>query len=141
MLCTAFEGFIEFRARSDFYLHRAIEPSNALQRGAHTASRSDVIVLDQDGIEESFAMIGGPTRRCGHLLQVTQSRRRLSRIENFDAGSLDRVYMFAGDCCDPAEALQEVECNTFAFKQRPGAPRNYRNVFSLRKFGPTGREQ
>ena len=54
---------------------------------ADAARRGDVVVLDQDGVEESHAVVGDAAGGGGHFLQQAQAGRGLARIEHAAAGA------------------------------------------------------
>ena len=76
------ESFVEFLFRAHFYFDRKSERGGGAQSRRYSTGRGNVIVLNQNGIEETDAMIGHATSRSGLLLRHPQTGRGLARIED-----------------------------------------------------------
>ena len=65
-------------------------------------------------------MIGATTARHGVLLEGTQQRGRLSRVEDAHAGARDSRHVPSRRRRDAAHPLDEVQADPFALQDRPG---------------------
>ena len=82
--------------------------AHALHGVADAARRRDVVVLDQDGIEESHAVIGHAAGRGGRLLQKAQTRRGLARVEHPAFSARHGLGIAARRGGHTAEPLQKI---------------------------------
>ena len=79
---AAGERFVELGARAHFDLDRNAGMFHSIQCRAHAARGRDVIVLDENRVEESHAMIGDAARARRHFLELAQAGRGFARVEN-----------------------------------------------------------
>src|SRR5688572_27602346 len=77
-------------------------------------------------------MISDTTISSRKLLETTQSRRGLARVENAALRVFHRVGIAARECRHTAQALHEVQCRALAFEQRARRAANARDDLVLR---------
>ena len=78
--------------------------------GSVDAARGDdVIVLDQDGVEQTEAVVDAAAAAHGILLEGAQARRRLARVDDARLGAGDRGDVAGGQRGDAAEVAEKVE--------------------------------
>jgi hypothetical protein len=85
---------------------------------ADASGGGDVVVLDQDRVEEAHAVIGDASGGRGALFEGAHSGGGLARVEDAAVGAGHGVGVLARQRCDAAEALEEIEGDAFALKQR-----------------------
>ncbi len=105
---------------ADFDFHRDRSPARAFESRSYASSRRDVIILDQNGVEKTRAMVRRAPGGYRHFFELPQPRRGFARIENFRSRAFDRVDVGMGERRDAAQALEEVESSAFASKQGAG---------------------
>lgn len=115
-LCAAGEGFVEFFARADFDFGGL--GLDTFESGADTTGGGDVIVLDEDGVVQTEAMVGDAAGRGGLFFEQAETGSSFAGIEDADAGAFDSADIARGEGGDTGEALEEVEGDAFAGKQR-----------------------
>src|SRR5262249_32982446 len=105
----------------DFDLHQVRNPrASKLDRAANAAGQRDVIVLYQHSVIQSKAMIEPATDSDGVLLEHSQSRSSLSRVDDSCAGPFDAVYKRARQRGDARQPLHQVQSGSFADQQYRG---------------------
>ena len=114
----------QFLPRADFDLDRQPLAACALQGLPHAARRGNVVVLDQDRVEQSHAVIGDAAGRGRPLLQPPQSGSGLARIQHAAVCAFHGVGESARRCSHAAQPLQKIQRHALAFEQRPRAPAN-----------------
>ncbi len=122
-LRTGGQGFVELVERVDLDLDANAVSGGRLggaEGGGDTAGRGDVVVLDEDGVEESDAVVDAATQGDGVLVQGAEAGDGLAGVEDRGAGSLNLVDECAGARGDTAEALEEVEGGAFAGEGQAG---------------------
>src|ERR1035441_5204553 len=82
MLGAGIERLVEFGAGADFDFDIEGGGANSLDGVADSAGGGDVIVFDEDGVEESHAVVGDAA--CGRrgFFERAQPRGGLAGIEN-----------------------------------------------------------
>jgi hypothetical protein len=80
-----------------------------------------VVLLDQDRVVETGAVVLSPARHHGLLLEDAQARRGLAGVEDPGAGALDRANEPGGEGGDARQVSEEVERDALGGEDR--APR------------------
>ena len=71
----------------------------------------DVVVLDQNLVVQTGAMIGASAAGDGIFFERAEAGSCLASVENARSGSVDRLYKTGGECGDAGEVLEKVECD------------------------------
>src|ERR1700723_3198795 len=79
--CAAVQRFVELRASPYFDFDWDSSTARPIQSRTHTASRRDVIVLDQNRIVKTPAMIRRAARRSRHFFQQPQTWSGFASIQ------------------------------------------------------------
>jgi hypothetical protein len=85
---------------------------------ADASGGGDVVVLDQDCVEEAHAVIGDASGGGGALFEGAQSGGGLARVEHAALCAGHGVGVLARQRGDAAKALEEIERDALALKQR-----------------------
>ena len=86
---AACQSFVQFIDRADFDLDRKSGLPCIFDCLADSARGRDVIVLDQDRVKESHAVVGHAPRRRRRFFETAQARRGLARVEHLAFCSFD----------------------------------------------------
>ena len=78
-----------------------------------------MVLLDQDGVVQTGAMIGAAAGRDGGLLERAQPGCRLACVENPRACPFDRLDALGGQRGDAGQPLEEVERGSLSGQDRP----------------------
>jgi hypothetical protein len=97
---------------------------------ADAPRKADVIVLDEDAVVESAAMVHGAAGANRVLFEGPQNRRRLAGVEHDDAAA-GRIDELTRQRRDAGEPLQKIQRGPFGCQQRGGHAPN------LGDFRPT----
>ena len=100
-----------------------------IDRRLDASGEPDVIVLDQDRVEQSGAMVGGAAGAHRVFLDHAKRRRRFSRVEHDDPPA-GRVDESARACRDAREPLEKIERGALGGQQRRGRARHFRDFFA-----------
>ena len=79
-----------------------------------TAGSRKMVLLDQERVVETNAVVVTAATGHGVLLRETQSGDRLACVENPGLGALDSRDVSGGDGCRRREGLQEIQGGSFA---------------------------
>ena len=85
-----------------------------------TASKIDVIVLEENHIEETDTMVHTTTNLHCLLLQHTETWSSLTGVEDVSLGTFKALYIHSGHGSNTAHTLHDVEHETLSLKQRTG---------------------
>src|SRR5439155_11459718 len=77
-----------------------------------------MIVLYQNHVVQTRAVVYAATGAYRGLLQCAQPRRRLASIQYFGRMISDRIHGLACQRCHTAKALQKIQCDAFGFENR-----------------------
>ncbi len=98
------------RVDLDLDLHKVTGMGGSERNGgADAASRDDMVVLDQDGIEQTGAVIAPAAAANGVFLKRAQARRRLARVGNRSLGARDGVGELPRQRGDATHAAEKIE--------------------------------
>ena len=125
----------QFFAGADFDFDGQAAGARPLDGVADAARRGDVVVLDQDGVEESHAVVGDAAGGGGHLFQEAQAGRGLARVEHAAFGARHGVGITARRGGHAAEPLEKIQRHALAFEQGAGAAAHRRDRSRLRRTG------
>src|SRR5581483_1996990 len=102
------------------------------ERLADAARDTDVVLLDEDAVVETGAVVRAAAAADGVLLERAEPRRRLPRVEDLRAGAVGQLDEAACERRDPAEPAEQVERDTLAAEDRAGGAgdlgKDYRDV-------------
>src|SRR5437660_1374947 len=102
--------------------------SNSLR---NTSSGFNMVVFNQHPIAQTEAMVLAPTQAYGLLLQATQARSGLTRIQDTCLCSLKRTSTMRSQRGNAREASQEVQCHTLSAQDRASRALNTRQHIAL----------
>jgi hypothetical protein len=122
--------FFQLLETRHFYLHGELQvvfTSDPVHCPDHASRCCQVIVLDQNHVVKAHSMVLSSARSDGGLLQLSQTRRRLSRVQNPSPGPLYRMDKPACEGSDPRHATQEVEGHPLPGENAPQRPRQGQN--------------
>ena len=84
------------------------------------ASEIDVVVLEENHIEETDAMVHTATNLHSLLLQHAETWSGLAGIEDVSLGTFEALHILGSHGSDTAHALHDVEHEALCLKQRTG---------------------
>ena len=99
-------------------------PGQSAGPGHVAAGQREMVVLDQDAIPQTEAVIRPATQRHGPFFQDPQARRRLPGIDDPGPEPLHRVAELRRQRGDAGQPLQEIQGHALALQQRPAVSGN-----------------
>ena len=91
---------------------------------ADAAGEVDVVVLQQDHVEQSHAVVLAAADLHGHLVQHAHAGRGLARVEHARTEPFEVLHVEGRLRGHAAHALHDVEQDAFGLEQRAQAPRD-----------------
>jgi hypothetical protein len=85
----------------------------------------EVIVLDEDAVEESHAMVHAATARDGILVEDPQAGDGFPRIDDSSASTFDPIHVLARERGNTAHPLEQIEGGTFPDEDRSGGAADF----------------
>src|SRR5690606_37677721 len=96
------------------------EGAGAPQGLADRAAGGDVVVLDEDRVVETEAVVHSAAATHGVLLEVAQAGRGLASVDDLRAGSGDGLDIEAGQRSDAAHPAHQIERGALGGEQSAG---------------------
>ncbi len=129
------ERFIRFGLRADFHLDDGVRRAaplrakrqSALDGGAYSSRRGDVVVLNQNRVEQADAMIPDAARRGRPLFQQPQAGRGFPGVQDAGGRAAHRIDKARRHGRHAAQPLEEIQGDALAGEQRPGRAAHLRH--------------
>ncbi len=122
---TGLQGGFRVRLGLDLHLQpevrRRAQPGR-LDRGGDPARRGDVVVLDQQGVEETGAMVGAPAHGDRVLVENPPAGQRLARVDDLGAGAGHPLHEVPGGGGDARHATEEIEGGALCSQNSASGP-------------------
>ena len=98
-------------------------------------SKVDVVILEQNHVEETYAMVAATTNLHSLLLQHTQAWCGLTRVEYTGLGTLQALYVLVSHRGNTTHALHNVQHQTLCLQQRARLTRHNHSDVALLHTG------
>ena len=107
--CTERLPHLVERLGLDLDRKRSVAFGEHSERGGNPAGEAEVVLLDEDRVVETGAMVAAATAADGVLLEGAQPGSRLARVEDRRAGAVDEIDERARERRHAAQSADEVD--------------------------------
>src|SRR5947199_10426422 len=94
-----------------------------------------MVIFHQDHVVQPEPVVLTAAGDDRGLFQCSQAWSCFPRVQYFGGMIPDRVDKLARQCCDAAETLQKIQCDTFRLKNRTRQSADFDNYLAGGNFG------